>query len=165
MTSALPVLDRLRTKIFADGADIDGIVELARDPTSRLHHQPDADVEGGVTDYEAFARQILAEVTDRPISFEVFADEADEMHRQAKRIATWGNNVYVKIPVTNTRGESMAPLVRELSERGRQGQRHGAVHAAPGRDDRRAVADGAPQLHLGVRRPHRRHRASTRCRS
>jgi transaldolase len=72
----------------------------------------------GITDYEAFARDILTAIPDRPISFEVFADEFDEMERQAERIATWGENVYVKIPVTNTRGESAAPLVERLAGRG-----------------------------------------------
>ena len=72
----------------------------------------------GITDYEAFARDILTAIPDRPISFEVFADEFDEMERQAERIATWGENVYVKIPVTNTRGESSAALVRRLAGRG-----------------------------------------------
>ena len=72
----------------------------------------------GITDYEAFARDILTAIPDRPISFEVFADEFDEMERQAERIATWGVNVYVKIPVTNTRGESAAALVRRLAGRG-----------------------------------------------
>jgi transaldolase len=72
----------------------------------------------GITDYEAFARDILQSIPDRPISFEVFADEFDEMERQAERIATWGDNVYVKIPVTNTRGESSCPLVARLAARG-----------------------------------------------
>ena len=72
----------------------------------------------GITDYEAFARDIVAAIPDRPISLEVFADEFDEMERQAERIATWGENIYVKIPVTNTRGESSCPLVRRLASRG-----------------------------------------------
>jgi transaldolase len=72
----------------------------------------------GISDYEAFARDILQAIPDRPISFEVFADEFDEMERQAGRIAEWGENVFVKIPVTNTRGESSIPLVRRLAGRG-----------------------------------------------
>jgi len=72
----------------------------------------------GISDYEGFARDILAAIPDRPISFEVFADEFDEMERQAERIAAWGSNVYVKIPVTNTRGESAGPLVKRLAARG-----------------------------------------------
>lgn len=72
----------------------------------------------GLTDYRDFAERLLERITRHPISFEVFADDAEEMRRQATLIASWGENVYVKIPVTTTRGESMAPLVRELSERG-----------------------------------------------
>ena len=68
----------------------------------------------GITDYRAFAREVLAAITDKPISFEVFADDFAEMRRQAREIATWGDNVYVKIPVTNTRGEPSTELVREL---------------------------------------------------
>src|SRR5262249_29042457 len=72
----------------------------------------------GVTDYEAFARQVVADIPDRPISFEVFSDDFDEMEEQARRIASWGDNIYVKIPVTNTRGESSAPLVGALARAG-----------------------------------------------
>ena len=74
----------------------------------------------GLTDYAEFAKRLLEQITEHPISFEVFADDADEMRRQARIIASWGENVYVKIPVTTTNGESMAPLVRELSEGGVQ---------------------------------------------
>jgi transaldolase len=74
--------------------------------------------QSGITDYEAFAREALKQITDLPISFEVFSDELDDMARQARLIAAWGANVYVKIPVTNTRGESCAPLIRLLSEEG-----------------------------------------------
>ena len=74
----------------------------------------------GLTDYADFAQRLLERITDHPISFEVFADDADEMRRQARLIASWGKNVYVKIPITTTSGESMAPLVRELSEDGVQ---------------------------------------------
>lgn len=69
----------------------------------------------GVTDYETFARQVLGQIKDRPVSFEVFADEFSEMAKQAKQIATWGSNVYVKVPITNTRGEPAADLVHDLS--------------------------------------------------
>jgi transaldolase len=110
------VLDRIRTKIFADGADLDGIVALAREPRiSGFITNPTLMWKAGLTDYEEFARRILAEIDELPISFEVFADESPEMRRQAERIATWGDNVYVKIPVSNTRGESMADLAGALS--------------------------------------------------
>ena len=72
----------------------------------------------GLTDYSEFAQRLLERITDTPISFEVFADDADEIGRQARVIADWGENVYVKVPVTTTSGESLAPLVRELSESG-----------------------------------------------
>jgi transaldolase len=110
------VLDRIRTKIFADGADLDGIVALAREPhISGFTTNPTLMWKAGLTDYEEFGRRILAEIDELPISFEVLADESPDMRRQAERIATWGDNVYVKIPVSNTRGESMADLAGALS--------------------------------------------------
>ncbi|HUY23051.1 MAG TPA: transaldolase [Acidimicrobiales bacterium] len=106
-------------KIFADGADLEGILELARDPViSGFTTNPTLMRKSGVDDYAGFARKILDNVTDHPISFEVLSDEFDEMGAQARTIASWGSNVYVKIPVTNTRGESSAPLIRELSAEG-----------------------------------------------
>jgi transaldolase len=106
----------MATKIFADGADLDGILALAREPhISGFTTNPTLMWKAGLTDYEEFGRRILAEIDELPISFEVFADESPEMRRQAERIATWGDNVYVKIPVSNTRGESMADLVGALS--------------------------------------------------
>lgn len=106
-------------KIFADGADLEGIIELADDPRiSGFTTNPTLMRKSGVTDYEAFARKVLEAVTELPISFEVFSDDLDEMRRQAHLIAGWGHNVYVKIPVTNTAGESTAPLVRQLTAEG-----------------------------------------------
>jgi transaldolase len=105
----------LRVKIFADGADMEGILALYRNPLIQgFTTNPTLMRKAGVTDYEAFARAFLAAVPDRPISFEVFADDFDGMAREAERIAAWGDNVYVKIPITNTRGESSAPVVRRL---------------------------------------------------
>ena len=115
----MPDLAELSIKIFADGADLKGMVELARDPSiSGFTTNPTLMRQSGITDYEAFAREALKQITDLPISFEVFSDELDDMARQARLIAAWGANVYVKIPVTNTRGESCAPLIRLLSEEG-----------------------------------------------
>lgn len=109
----------LRIKIFADGADIDGILELARDPLiAGFTTNPTLMRQSGISDYEGFARKILEHVTDRPISFEVFADEPEEMVRQARLLAGWGDNVYVKIPVTNSQGSSCGQLIRQLSEEG-----------------------------------------------
>jgi transaldolase len=107
----------LRIKVFADGADFDGIVKLAQDPTiAGFTTNPTLMRQSGVTDYTSFAARVLEAVPDRPISFEVFSDDEDEMERQARLIASWGSNVFVKIPVTNTAGVSTAKLVRRLTE-------------------------------------------------
>jgi transaldolase len=106
-------------KIFADGASVPSMLESAKDP--RIHGfttNPTLMRKAGVADYRAFAREVLAAITDKPVSFEVFADDLSEMRRQALDISTWGNNVYVKIPVTTTLGESSVELVRELTRAG-----------------------------------------------
>ncbi len=111
--------DSLGIKVFADGADLEGILRLAADPhIAGFTTNPTLMRKAGVEEYEGFARKVLDHITDRPISFEVFSDDFDEMRRQALLIGGWGPNVYVKIPVTNTRGESSAKLVRELSAEG-----------------------------------------------
>jgi len=108
-----------KIKIFADGADVEGILNLAQDPRiSGFTTNPTLMRKSGVTDYEGFARKVLDHVTKLPVCFEVFSDELDDMYRQALLIAGWGENVYVKIPVTNTKGETTAPLVRRLSDEG-----------------------------------------------
>jgi transaldolase len=113
------MLDQISTRIFADGADLDGILALAGDPRiAGFTTNPTLMWKAGLTDYADFAARLLELVPSHPISFEVFADDAREMSRQAQIIASWGENVYVKIPVTTTAGESMAGLVRELSETG-----------------------------------------------
>ena len=113
------MIDELSVKIFADGADLDAILALAADKRiAGFTTNPTLMWKAGLTDYEEFAKRLLERITVHPISFEVFADDAEEMRRQALLIASWGENVYVKIPVTTTDGESMAPLVRELSESG-----------------------------------------------
>ncbi len=109
----------LSVKVFADGADLAEIRALAANPVIKgFTTNPTLMRKAGIDDYEAFAREVVLETGDRPISFEVFSDEPDEMHRQALKIASWGEHVNVKVPVTNTRGESTAPLVRELAESG-----------------------------------------------
>ena len=109
----------LRIKIFADGADEKGISELAANPIIKGYTtNPTLMRAAGVSDYEAFARRVLEVVTEAPISFEVFADEWDEMERQARKITTWGKNVFVKIPITNTRGESSARVMQSLASDG-----------------------------------------------
>jgi transaldolase len=109
----------LNVKIFADGADRSGILELYGNPLVKgFTTNPTLMRVAGITDYEAFARDILEAIPDRPISLEVFSDDFAEMGIQAKRIASWGENVYVKIPVTNTNGESAVPLIRGLARAG-----------------------------------------------
>ncbi|HYW26495.1 MAG TPA: transaldolase [Terriglobales bacterium] len=113
------MLSELRVKIFADGADAAGIADLARNPVIKgFTTNPTLMRAAGVTDYECFAREVLPIVAGRPISFEVFADDFDQMERQARRIATWGDDVNVKIPITNTSGESSEPLLRRLAAQG-----------------------------------------------
>ncbi|NQU55745.1 MAG: transaldolase [Rhodospirillales bacterium] len=115
----LPSSDGLKIKIFADGADLDGIREMYANPMIKgFTTNPTLMRRAGVDDYEAFAREALKIVTDRPISFEVFADEFDEMEEQALEIASWGPNVNVKIPITNTQGESAVALVETLAAKG-----------------------------------------------
>lgn len=109
-------LDRLKTRIFADGADLTGMLEMYRQPYIKgFTTNPTLMRKAGINDYEVFARQVLAAIPDRPISFEVFSDDFEEMEVQALEIQSWGANVNVKIPVTNTRGEFAGPLVRRLS--------------------------------------------------
>ena len=109
----------LRVKLFADGADRAGMLEMYRKPwISGFTTNPTLMHKAGIKDYEAFARDILHAIPDRPISLEVFADEFDQMERQALKIAEWGENVYVKIPVTNTRREPAYHLICRLSRRG-----------------------------------------------
>jgi len=113
------VPNALDVKLFADGADRDGIIELAGNPLIRgFTTNPTLMRKAGIEDYEWFARDILQAVPDRPFSFEVFADDHKEMERQALKITAWGDNVYVKIPVTNTRGEPTGELLRRLSGSG-----------------------------------------------
>ena len=110
---------KLRIELYADGADVRDMVSArATGIVSGFTTNPTLMRKSGVSDYEAFAKEALHAVEGMPISFEVFADEFSEMETQAKRIATWGDAVYVKIPVTNTRGESSVPLIRRLSEAG-----------------------------------------------
>jgi transaldolase len=109
-------LNDLKVQIYADGADKAGILDLYAKPYIKgLTTNPSLMKKAGIKDYEAFARDILQTVTAKPISLEVFSDEFSEMKRQGLKIAAWGKNVYVKIPITNSRGESSIPLIRELA--------------------------------------------------
>ena len=109
----------LRVKIFADGADKAGMLEMYRQPFIQgFTTNPTLLRKAGIKDYATFAKEILRKIPDRPISFEVFSDEFGEMESQARKISGWGPNVYVKIPVTNTRAESSVSLIRKLSQTG-----------------------------------------------
>lgn len=135
----------LNVKIFADGADLDGILSLAEDARIRgFTTNPTLMWKAGLTDYEEFAKRLLERIVDKPISFEVFADDAHEMRRQATKISRWADNVYVKIPVSTTAGESMAPLVRELSEGGVKVNVTALFTTAQVELITEAVKDGAP---------------------
>ena len=116
---AEPRAATLQVKIFADGADLESILELAKNPLiAGFTTNPTLMRKAGVKDYEAFGRELTRTIPDRPFSFEVLSDEFDEMEDQSLRIASWGRNVYVKIPITNTRRESSAPLIDRLSRQG-----------------------------------------------
>jgi len=112
-------IDKLNVKLFADGADRAGMLEMYQKPYIRgFTTNPTLMKKAGISDYEGFAHEILQEIPDRPISFEVFADDFDEMERQALKIRTWGENVYVKIPVSNTRQQMSYGLIERLSGAG-----------------------------------------------
>lgn len=107
---------KLRVKIYSDGADRESMLALARDPMVQgLTTNPTLMRKAGITDYVSFAQEILSEIKDKPISFEVFADSFPEMERQAYEIAKWGENVFVKIPITNSLGEPSYPLLKKLT--------------------------------------------------
>ena len=114
-----PTLQKLKVKLFTDGADKAQIVEMAKQPwIAGFTTNPSLLKKAGVSDYAAYARDLVAAVPDRHISFEVFSDDVAEMVAQARVITTWGKNVYVKLPVTNTRGEGLFDAVRTLSREG-----------------------------------------------
>ncbi len=114
-------LQQLKVKLYADGADKAGILSLNSNALIQgMTTNPTLMRKAGIKDYEAFAKDILQTVSTKPISFEVFSDEFSEMKRQGLKIASWGTNVYVKIPITNSRGESCLPLIKELAQQGVQ---------------------------------------------
>jgi transaldolase len=135
----------LKVKLFADGADRAAMLEHYANPRIRgFTTNPTIMRKAGLTDYEAFARDILSVIRDRPISFEVFADEFAEMARQAHKIAGWGENVYVKIPVTNTKGEPSLDVIRRLSQSGVKVNVTAVLALEQVRDVSSALAGGAP---------------------
>lgn len=134
-----------QTKIFADGANIEGILALAKDPRiAGFTTNPTLMRQAGIADYTAFARELLEQVTSHPISFEVFADSPGEIRRQARTISSWGDNVYVKVPVTTTDGHSLADVARELSEDGIKVNVTAMFTLEQVEEITKAVAEGAP---------------------
>jgi transaldolase len=140
-------LSELKVKIFADGADKSHILKAHANPLIRgFTTNPTLMRGAGVKDYEAFARGILEAVNDRPISFEVFADEFGEMERQARRIAGWAENVFVKIPVTNTKRQCSNELAHRLSHSGVKVNITALLTVAQVRSSAEALAGGAPSM-------------------
>ena len=145
MESEAPTIDNLAVRIFADGADLDGLRVLAANPSiSGFTTNPTLMRKAGISDYRQFADDALEIIGDRPISFEVFSDEPVEMERQAREIASWGNNVFVKIPVTTTDGASTSSLVRHLSLDGVQINVTALMTIAQVSAASAALAGGAP---------------------
>lgn len=135
----------LKVKVFADGADKASMLKLSRQPYIKgFTTNPTLMRKAGVKDYEEFARDVLQHITDRPISFEVFADDEPEMQRQAHKIAGWAPNVYVKIPVTNTRREPMYKLIQRLSADGIQVNATALLAVDQVRHVAQALRGGAP---------------------
>lgn len=117
----MPNVNQLKVKLFADGADLDSMLALYKNPIIKgFTTNPTLMNKAGITDYEKFARKVLEAIPDRPVSFEVFADDQINMLTQAKAIASWGSNVNVKIPVTNTKSDFSGPIIKELSSEGVQ---------------------------------------------
>lgn len=115
----MTILSDLRVKIFADGADFEGMIEMRANPLIKgFTTNPTLMHKSGVSDYRAFAQAVLAAIPDRPISFEVLSDDFEIMHRQAIELAGWAPNVFVKIPITDTHGRSSAALLRQLASEG-----------------------------------------------
>jgi transaldolase len=140
-------LSRLGVKIFADGADFDGILALYKNPLIKgFTTNPSLIRKAGISDYEGFARRLLAAIPDRPISFEVFSDDPREMVRQAGAIAAWGPNVNVKIPVINTRREFTGRVIEELSAAGVELNVTAVMTLAQVRQISACLAPGTPAI-------------------
>jgi len=135
----------LRVKLFADGADLASMLRMYRNPLIRgFTTNPTLMRKAGVSDYQAFARDVLRCISDRPVCFEVLSDEFPEMERQAHVIAAWSDNVYVKIPVTNSRGESSVELIHRLAHGGVKVNATALMALDQVRDVAAALAGGTP---------------------
>ena len=145
MKHATPDISSLRVKIFADGADRAGMLEMhARPYIKGFTTNPTLMRKAGISDYRAFAKDILQVIHDRPISFEVFSDDFEEMERQALQIAGWGANVYVKIPVTNTLARPATSLIRNLARKGVRVNATALMTLAQVREVSEAIGASAP---------------------
>jgi transaldolase len=137
--------DPMTTRVFADGANLQAILELAENPRiSGFTTNPTLMKAAGIVEYHAFAKDVLDRITSHPVSFEVFADDIENIRRQAKLIASWGENVYVKVPVTTTKGEPLSELVHELSHDGVKVNVTAMFTLAQTEQITKAVSDGAP---------------------
>lgn len=135
----------MKVKIFGDGADLAGMLDLARQSYIKgFTTNPTLMRKAGVPDYEDFAAEVLKHIKDRPVSFEVFADDEETMEFQAKHIASWAKNVYVKIPVTNTKREPMYQLIQKLSHEGIQVNVTAMMTLGQVREVARVLRGGAP---------------------
>ena len=144
------MLKDLGIKVFADGADLPGMLEMYAKPWIQgFTTNPTLMRKAGIADYEAFAKEVINAIPDRPLSFEVFSDDFLEMERQALKISSWGGNVYVKIPVTNTKGESACPLIRRLADAGVRQNVTALMTLAQVRDVATALAQG-PSAYVSV---------------
>jgi transaldolase len=139
------MLSQLKTKLFTDGATLAVIEQHAKNPLIKgFTTNPTLMRKAGITDYETFAKDMLRLVGDRPVSFEVFADDFSEMERQARKIAQWGKNVFVKIPITNTRAESAAEAVKKLAGEGVQLNVTALMTVAQVEEVAKALSGGPP---------------------
>jgi transaldolase len=143
-------VSKLKVKIFADGADKNGIIEIGKHAYIKgFTTNPTLMRKVGITDYEKFSREVLELIGDRPISYEVFADDFAEMERQARKITTWGKNVYVKIPVTNTKREKANVMIERLAKDGIQLNVTALMTVEQVREVTAAVKDG-PHSYISV---------------
>lgn len=143
----MPSLKELKIKIYADGADKEGMLALYKNELVKgFTTNPSLMAKAGIKDYPAFAKEIAAAMPDRPLSFEVFTDDIADMERQAGIIKTWGKNVYVKIPITNTKAESCLPLVKKLSHDGVQLNVTALMTTEQVEGTVNALAGGAPSI-------------------
>jgi transaldolase len=145
-----PTIEQLRIKIFADGADLAGMLEMAKKPyIAGFTTNPTLMRKAGISDYRTFAHEVIAAIPDRPLSFEVFSDEFADMERQAYEIASWGSNVYVKIPVSTTKGEPCYGLIQRLAQAGVKQNITAMMTLSQVREVAAALADG-PSSYVSV---------------